>query len=106
MLKADKAELHRLCKAGDQRSAETLAALLDCSPATVKRYRRSIKPQWYVDRTRGREGYPFAVCAPPRGHPDVTVVLGSFAYRPHAECAMKALKAAEEAGEFIAQERR
>ena len=106
MLKADKAELRRLCMAGDQRSAEQLAMLLDCSPATVKRYRRIIKPQWYVDRTRGCEGYQFAVCAPPRGHPDITVVLGCFAYRPHAECAMKAIKTAEEAGEFIAQERR
>lgn len=106
MLKADKAELRRLCKAGDTRSAEQLAQLCGCSPATVKRYRRNIKPRWYVDRTRGKVGFPFAVCALPRGHDDVTVVLGCFAYRPHAECALTAIKAAEEAGEFIAQERR
>lgn len=106
MLKADKAELRRLCRAGDSRSAETLANLLDCSPATVKRYRRHIKPQWYVDRTRGVNGFPFAVCAPYRDGLGGTAVLGCFSYRPHAECALTALKLAEETGEFKAQETR
>lgn len=100
MLNADKAELQRLCKAGDSRTDKELAAVCDCSPATVKRYRKSIKSQWYVDRTRGVPGFSFAVCAPYRDGLPGTAVLGCFSYRPHAECALKVLKKAEESDEF------
>lgn len=106
MTNADKNELRRLCKAGDSRTDEEIARVCDCSPATVKRYRKHIKPQWYVDRTRGVPGFSFAVCAPYRDGLGGTAVLGCFSYRPHAEAALVELKRAEEAGEFKAMEKR
>lgn len=44
MTKADKAELRRLCRAGDKRSDERLAEICDCTVATVRRYRRILGP--------------------------------------------------------------
>lgn len=45
MTKADKAELRRLCRAGDPRSDERLAEICDCTVATVKKYRRVLGPK-------------------------------------------------------------
>lgn len=45
MTKADKAELRALCRVGDKRSDERLAALCDCTVATVKKYRRVCGPK-------------------------------------------------------------
>src|SRR3954471_15091735 len=100
MTNADKAELRRLCMAGDNRDEKEIARRCGCSVSTVRRYRRLIKPAWYIDRKRGTEGFSFAVCAPYRDGLPGTAVLGCFTYRPHAECALEALKAAEAAGKF------
>lgn len=61
---------------------------------------RANKDKWHVDRTRGVAGCPYAVCSPYRDGLPGTAVLGCFAYRPHAECALKAIEAAEKAGDF------
>lgn len=98
MTNEDKAELRRLCLAGDNRRDDILAAICDCSVATVKRYRRVFKSSWYIDRKRGVSGFPFALCAPYRDKLPGTAVLACFAYRPHAEYALEAVRAFEEAG--------
>jgi hypothetical protein len=45
MTKADKAELRGLMKRGDPRPDVEIAQSLDCSPATVRKYRRILAPR-------------------------------------------------------------
>lgn len=56
--------------------------------------------KWHIDCTRRVAGYPFAVCSPYRDGLPGSAVLGVFAYKPHAEVALTALRDAEKAGKF------
>lgn len=55
---------------------------------------------WHIDQKRGAPGFPFAVCAPYRDGLPGSAVLGCFSYKPHAECALRAIEVAEKAGAF------
>lgn len=44
MTNEDKRDLRRLMRAGDSRSDKEIAQEFECSPTTVKRYRRALAP--------------------------------------------------------------